>query len=89
MTPRQRADDENIQAKIKIKSSLQDSILSFWKEKHQQRPFQGIDGVLKMDDRVVTIIKDSPARGTVRYFGEEKDSTRNVRTIVGLELVSS
>ena len=45
--------------------------------------------MLKIDDRVVTIIKDSPARGTVQYIGEEEDSTRNFRTIVGLELVSS
>ena len=97
MTPRENEDDlksskiaeqdENIQAELK--SSLQDSISSFWKGKHEQRPFQGIDGVLKIDDRVVTIIKDSPARGTVRYIGEEEDSTRNFRTIVGLELVSS
>ena len=97
MTPREHEDDlksskiaeqdENIQAELK--SSLQDSILSFWKGKHKQRQFQGIDGVLKTDKRVVTFIKDSPARGTVRYIGEEEDSTRNFRTIVGLELVSS
>ena len=97
MTPRDDEDDlkstkiaekdGNIQAKPR--SSLKDSISSFWKGRHEQRQFQGIDGVLKIDDRVVTIIKDSPARGTVRYIGEEIDSTGNVYTIVGLELVSS
>ena len=79
--------DENIQAKLKL--SLKDSILSFWKGKQEQRSFQGIDGVLKMDERVVTFIKDSPARGSVRYIGEEKDSTGNVLIIVGLELVGN
>ena len=95
MTPRENEDDlksskiaeqdENIQAELK--SSLQDAISSFWKGKQEQRPFQGIDGVLKTGERVVTFIKDSPARGTVRYIGVEED--RNFRTIVGLELVSS
>ena len=79
--------DENIQAKLK--SSLKDSILSFWKGKQEQRSFQEIYGVLKMDERVVTFVNDSPARGTVRYIGEERDSTGNVYIIVGLELVSS
>ena len=79
--------DENIQAKLKL--SLKDSILSFWKGKQEQRSFQGIDGVLKMDERVVTFINNSPARGSVRYIGEEKDSTGNVYIIVGLELVGN
>ena len=74
---------------LKLKSSLKDSISSFWMEKQEQRSFQGNGGVLKMDERVVTFIKDSPARGTVRYFSEEKDSTGNVLIIVGLELVST
>ena len=96
MTPRDDKDDlkstkiaekdENIQAKLR--SSLMDSILSFWKGKRIQRSSQGINGVLKIDERVVTFIRDSPARGTVRYIGEEVDSTGNVYTIVGLELVS-
>ena len=77
--------DENIGAKVK--SSLKDAISSFWKGKHEQRSFQGINGMLKIDDRVVTFIRDSPARGSVRYIGEEKDSTGNVNIIVGLELV--
>ena len=78
--------DEDIQAKLK--SSLKDSISSFWKAKCEQRSFGGIDGVLKIDDRVVTFIKDIPARGNVRHIGEEKNSTGNVYIIVGLELVS-
>ena len=93
MTPRDDKDDlkstkiaekdENIQAE------LMDSILSFWKGKRIQRSSQGINGVLRIDERVVTFIEGSPARGTVRYIGEEVDSTGNVYTIVGLELVSS
>ena len=79
--------DEHIQAKLK--SSLKDSILSFWRGKHEQRSFQGIDGVLMTDERVVTFIMDSPARGTVRHIGEEVDSTGNAYIIVGLELVGN
>ena len=96
MTPREDEDDlksskiakkdENIQAKLK--SSLKDSILSFWKGKQEQMSFQEIYGVLKVDERVVTFVNDRPARGTVRYIGEERDSTGNVYIIVGLELVS-
>ena len=78
---------EHIQAKLK--SSLHDSILSFWKGKQMPRSFQGIDGVLKICDRVVTFIKDSPARGTVEYIGEEIELTANVYIIVGLELVGN
>ena len=77
--------DKNIQDKLI--SSLKDSILSFWKGKHEQMSFQGIDGVLKTDERVVTFIKDSPARGTVRCIGKEVDSAGNLNIIVGLELV--
>lgn len=40
-----------------------------------------------INQRVVTRIEDCPARGTVRYIGEEKYSQNNVRTIVGLEMV--
>ena len=97
MTPRDDEDDlkstkiaekdENIQAKPRL--SLRDSILSFWKGKQNQWSSQGINGVLRIDERVVTFIEGSPARGTVRYIGEEVDSTGNVYTIVGLELVSS
>ena len=85
MTAREGEDD--LQAKLK--SSYKDSISSFWKGKQEQRSFQGIGGVPKTDDRVVTFIKDSPARGTVRYIGEEEDSTGNVLIIVGLELVGT
>ena len=77
--------DENIQAILK--SSLKDSVLSFWKAKCEQRSFEGIHGVLKIDERVVTFIKDSPARGTVRYVGRERDLHGDFCTIVGLELV--
>ena len=79
-------EDKNIQAKLK--SSHKDTILSFWKAKCEQRSFEGIDKVLKIGDRVVTFIYNSPARGTVRYIGEENHSTGNVDIIVGLELVS-
>jgi len=36
----------------------------------------------------VAFIEDHPARGTVRYIGEEEDESGNIQTIVGLELVS-
>ena len=62
--------------------------MSFWKGKQSQRSSQGINGVLQIDERVVTIIEGSPARGTVRYIGKEVYSTGTVYTIVGLELVS-
>ena len=94
MTPREDEDDlksskiakkdENIRAKLK--SSLKDSISSFWKGKHEQRSFQGTNGVLEIDERVVTFIKDIPARGTVRYISEV-DTTGNVNITVGLEMV--
>ena len=45
--------------------------------------------MLKIDERVVTFINNSPARGSVRYIGEEKDSTGNVYLIVGLALVGN
>ena len=77
--------DENIQDKLI--SSLKVSILSFWMIKSVQMSSQGIDGVLKTDERVVTFIKDSPARGTVRYIGKEVDSAGNIYIVVGLELV--
>ena len=77
--------EENIQGKLK--SSLKDSILSFQKIKPEQMSFQGIDGVPKTDERVVTFTKDSPARGTVRYIGKEVDSAGNVYIVAGLELV--
>ena len=44
---------------------------------------------LEIGQRVVTFIKDYPARGTVRHIGEEKDSSGNVQIIVGLEMVSN
>ncbi len=47
----------------------------------------GYDKKLKIDQRVVTFIEDYPARGIVRYIGQEKDSSGNLQTIVGLEMV--
>ncbi|PFX11741.1 Ubiquitin carboxyl-terminal hydrolase CYLD [Stylophora pistillata] len=76
--------DENTQTSLKTR--LKDSIWSFWKGTHKQRSFKEIKGVLKIDERVVTFMNDNPARGTVRYIGEEKDSTGNVYIIVGLEM---
>ena len=80
--------DENTQANFK--SRLKDSMPSFLKGKNEQKSSRGkIDRVLKIDERVVTFIGDYPARGTVRYIGTEKDSSGNVQTIVGLEMVSN
>ena len=81
MTPRENEDDLKSSKIAEQDENIQAELKS--------RPFQGIRGVLKINERVVTVIEDSPARGTVRYIGEEEDSTRNFRTIVGLELVSS
>ena len=90
MTPRDDKDDlESKSIQAKRRQSLMDSILSFWKGKQSQRSSQGINGVLQIDESVVTIIEGSPVRGTVRYIGEEVDSTGNDDTILGLELVSS
>ena len=94
MSPREDKDDKKPSKTTKkdennLKSRLKASILWFWNGKHEPRSFQRIDGVLKCDERVVTFINDSPARGTVRYIAEEKDSTGNSFIIVGLELVGS
>ena len=86
MTPR---DDEDDLKSTKIETGLMDSILSFWQGKQSQRSSQGINGVLRIDERVMTFIKGSPVRGTVRYIGDEVDSTGNDDIILGLELVSS
>ena len=69
-------------------SRLEDSIPSSCKGKNEQKSLRGKnDGVLKIDERVVTFIKNYPGRGTVRYIGQEKDSSGNVQTIVGMEMV--
>ena len=81
MTPRENEDDLKSSKIAEQDENIQAELKS--------RPFQGIRGVLKINERVVTFIEDSPARGTVRYIGEAEDSTTNFRTIVGLELVSS
>ena len=63
---------------------------SFLKGRNEQKLNQDRNGlVLQIDQRVVTFIEDYPARGTVRYIGEGKDSSGNVRIIVGLEMVSN
>ncbi|PFX21233.1 Ubiquitin carboxyl-terminal hydrolase CYLD [Stylophora pistillata] len=94
LSPREDKDDKKPSKTTKkdennLESPLKASILSFCKVKHELRSFQGIDVVLKPDERVVTFINNSPARGTVRYIAEEKDSTGNSFIIVGLELVGS
>lgn len=45
--------------------------------------------VLEIGQRVVTFIEDHPARGTVRYIGEEEDAMGNMCTIVGLQMVGN
>jgi len=39
--------------------------------------------MIEIDQRVVTFIKDHPARGTVRYIGKEEDASGNMRTMWG------
>ena len=61
------------------------------KNDHEQKvhiPRKGGDYKVKIDERVVTFHGDVPVRGTVRYIGDDKDSNGQVRTILGLELVS-
>ena len=61
---------------------------SFLRRKGKRKLSQErIDQVLKIDQRVVAFIGDNPARGTVRYIGEEKDSNGNVQKLLGLEMV--
>ena len=63
---------------------------SFLKGKSKQKSRQDRSGkVLEINQRVVTFIGDHPARGTVRCIVEEKDSSGNWQTIVGLEMVSN
>lgn len=63
---------------------------SFLKGKSERKsPQEKIDQVLEIDQRVVTFIEDHPARGTVRYIGQEEDASGNMHTIVGLELVGN
>ena len=63
---------------------------SFLKGKNERKsPQERINQVLEIDQRVVTFIEDYPARGIVRYIGEEGDGSGHMRTIVGLELVGN
>ena len=55
----------------------------------QKSPQERINQVLEIDQRVVTFIKDYPARGTVRYIGREGDASGRMLTIVGLEMVGN
>ena len=99
LTPREDSDsksppkspkrDENVQGNFK--SRLIETVMpSFLKGKSERKSFQErTNQVLEIDQRVVTFIKDSPARGTVRYIGKEEDGSGNVHTIVGLEMVGS
>lgn len=81
--------DENAEANFI--SRLWDTVmLSFHKGKNKRSlPQERTNQVLKCDQRVVTFIDDCPARGTVRYIGQEKDASGNVHTIVGLEMVGN
>ena len=99
MTPRDVSDpksapkspkrEENAQANFR--SRLLDTVMpSFLKGKNERKSLQErIDQVLEIDQRVVIFIQDYPVRGTVRYIGKEGDTSGNMRTIVGLELVGN
>lgn len=81
--------DEDIRKNFTTRSIIS---YAFSKGKNDESPLRKkTDIVLKMGQRVVAFIKDVPARGTVRYIGEEKDSSgyMYVHTIAGLELVSN
>jgi len=55
----------------------------------QMSPQERINQMLEIDERIVTFIEDHPARGTVRYIGREEDTSGDMRTIVGLEMVGN
>ena len=73
--------DENAQANFKSRLEK--------KGKSEQSPRERIKQELEIEQRVVTFIEDRPARGTVRYIGQEEYGSGNMRTIVGLELVGN
>ena len=87
--PKSPKKDDDTQANFT--SRLTDTVMSpFSKGKGDQKlPRERTANVLKIYQRVVTFIGDIPTRGAVRYVGEEKESNGFVRTIVGLELVST
>ena len=71
-----------------VKSKLRDIVFpSFLKGKNDQSLQATIVETLKIGQRVVTFGEDNdnPIRGTVRFVGEEKDTSG--RVLVGLELV--
>lgn len=61
-------------------------LLTYGKKKGEL-PEERINQVLEIDQRVVAFIDGHPARGAVRYVGEERCGTEYVYTVVGLELV--
>lgn len=61
-------------------------MLTYGKKKGEL-PEERINQVLEIDQRVVAFIDGHPARGAVRYVGEERCGTEYVYTVVGLELV--
>lgn len=81
--------DENTGANFK--SRLRDTVVpSFLKGKNEQKlPQERSNRALECDQRVVTFIEDRPARGTVRYTGQEEGASGNVHTLVGLEMVGN
>ena len=79
-----------------IASRIKETVMpSFLKGKNEENCFQGdirsqdVANMLKIDERVVTFVKnDRPIRATVRFKGEDRDRNGKLRTVVGLELVS-
>ena len=66
---------------------LKDTVMTpFLKGKNEQKSLQERKDI-KKDQRVVAFIDGHPARGAVRYVGEERCGTEYVYTVVGLELV--
>ncbi|XP_022797598.1 ubiquitin carboxyl-terminal hydrolase CYLD-like [Stylophora pistillata] len=63
-------------------SFIKDSLPSFRKGKYEQKSsMEMTEHGLEIDQRVVVFIQDKPARGSVRYIGDE-----NGKKIVGLEM---
>ena len=66
--PKSPKRDGNV--RVNLKSRIEDTVMpSFLKGKNEQK--------FKIDQRVVTFIKDYPARGRVLCISEEKDGQRS------------
>lgn len=87
--PQSQEGGEQAQTNISSKIRQKFSLAALFKGKNKQKPPQEeTKNVIEIGERVVTFIEDCAARGVVRYVGEEKDSSGNMQTVLGLEMVT-